>query len=144
MNFNSSRAELCSLGAVKLNTKTATVLRTAKEATNYVQLEQAIPFAQLHETINQIVDDYDRATECSRERKRIRSWTAQGEEQLRRDWRNGRCVGELADQFDRDPKSVEHRLVVMGELNRGAIRRMNPAAARDHATGSDGEVKKAA
>jgi hypothetical protein len=117
-------AESCSYPLrMKLTPQTASVLHKAKEAINYLQLEQAVPFALLHQTINQLVNAHDRAAELAQARKSARRWTPDEDEQLRRGWRAGVSVGELSDQLARAPRSVEHQLVVLGLLNRSAIRK---------------------
>jgi hypothetical protein len=124
---------------MRLRPETESVFRKAKETSNYVQLEQTVPFALLHQTINHLVDDHDRGVDLARERKLARTWTPQAEEHLRHGWKDGSTIGELANELDRAPKAVEHQLIVLGELNRGAIRR---AAALKHA--ADGLDNKAA
>jgi Helix-turn-helix domain len=106
-----------------LHPKILKVLRIAKEVTNYTQLEQIIPFALLQETINQLLDAHDRSVELAQARKSARRWTPQERETLRRRWRDGASLRELANEFDRTPQTIEHQLVVAGELDRGAIRK---------------------
>jgi hypothetical protein len=121
--------------------KIVKVLRIAGEATNYLQLEQTIPFAQLHETIKQLVEDHDRALERAQDRKSARSWTVLEETELRRKWEGGMCIAELGEHFDRSQRGVEHHLIVLGSLVRGAIRRSGPGKVQPHIVDNDGEQK---
>jgi hypothetical protein len=107
----------------KTNPQMLAVFRSAAKANSYAELETAIPFQRLRATCAELVEGHDRAVKQAAERKEARRWTSLEDETLRLGFREGRTVGELAEQLGRTPLIVENRLAKLGILKIANIRR---------------------
>jgi hypothetical protein len=114
---------LFSAGMAKTNPQMLAVFRSAAKANSYAELETAIPFQRLRATCAELVEGHDRALKQAAERKEARRWTLAEDETLRLGFREGRSVGELAEQLGRTPLIVENRLAKLGILKIAHIRR---------------------
>ena len=111
---------------VKLSTPILAVFRTAAKANSYPELESAIPLSQLRAVCALLVEAHERGVKQAAERKEARRWTPTEDEILRLGFREGRTVGELAEQLGRTPLVVEKRLAALGLLKIADIRRATP------------------
>jgi hypothetical protein len=110
----------------KIHPQILAVFRTAAKANSYAELETAVVFSRLRSACASLVEAHERAAKQAAERKEARRWTPGEDEILRLGFREGRTVGELADQLGRTPLVVEKRLAALGLLKIADIRRATP------------------
>lgn len=111
---------------VKLSPNIVAVIRTAAKANSYSELEMAIPFLRFCAVCALLVEAHERAVKQAAVREEARRWRPGEDEILRLGFREGRTVGELADQLGRTPLVVKKRLAALGLLKIADIRRATP------------------